>query len=67
MTESQKQTRIYELVMAAEHYHETGWIKEILLTCFDQRGEWIGTGVDLPDLLVSAKLTRTIIHTKWRA
>ena len=61
MTESQKQTRIYELVMAADHYHQTGAIRDVLLTCFDQRGEWIGTGVDLPDLLVSAKLTRTII------
>ncbi len=61
MTEAQKQTRIYELVMAADHFHETGAIREVLLTCFDQHGEWIGTGVDLPDLNVSAKLRKTII------
>ena len=48
-------------MMAADHYHETGAIREVRLTCFNQRGEWLGTGVDLPDLLVSAKLIRTII------
>ena len=52
---------IYELVMAADQFHQTGAIKDVLLTCFDQRGEWIGTGVDLPDLNVSAKLRKTII------
>jgi len=38
-----KETRIYELVMAADHYHETGTISEVLLTCFNQRGKWIET------------------------
>ncbi len=64
MTKSQKQTRIHDLMMAADHYHETGAIREVLLTCFNQRGEWLGTGVDLPDLNVSSKLTRTIIPRK---
>ena len=61
MTESEKQTRTYQLVMAADHYQQTGAISEVLLTCFDQRGAWVGTGVDLPDLHVSANLISTII------
>lgn len=59
MTESQKQIRIYDLVMAEDHYRGTGVIREVLLTCFNQHGEWVGTGVNLPDLNVSGKLGRT--------
>ena len=61
MTEAQKQTRICELIMAADHYSQTGTVKERLLPCFDQHGKWIGTIADLPDLIVSTKLTKTVI------
>ena len=47
--------------MAADRFTETGRIEEGLLSCFDQRGRWIGSIADLPDLIVSTKLTRTVV------